>query len=116
MNKIQDLKMKLSNQYKMMNCKSCKHYLKMHITHNRIQQILTLLQKKYLKKVLKNFELEESKAITTFMKFRAYLMKFKNTEIISSQLIKKYQSIIESLMYIMTQICFNIIYVMSTIS
>jgi len=36
-NKIQDLKTKLSNQYKMMNCESCKHYLKMYITHNKVQ-------------------------------------------------------------------------------
>jgi hypothetical protein len=53
MNKIQDLKTKLSNQYKMMNCRSCKHYLKMHITHNRILWTFILLQKTYLKKMFK---------------------------------------------------------------
>jgi hypothetical protein len=116
MNKIWDLKTKLSNQYKMMNCRSCKHYLEMHITHNKIQWTLILLQKTYLKKMLKNFELKESKAVTTFMKLKTYLMKSQNTEIVSSQLIKKYQSVIKFLMYTMTQTHFNIIYVMSTLS
>jgi len=35
-NKILDLKIKLSNYFKMINCKVCKHYLKMLITQNRI--------------------------------------------------------------------------------
>jgi len=66
--------------------------------------------------MLKNFEFEKSKTIITLMKLRAYLMKSKNTEIVSSQLIKKYQSIIKFLIYTMTQTCLNIIYVMSTLS
>jgi len=66
--------------------------------------------------MLKNFELEESKTVITFMKSETYLTKSKNIKITSSQLIKKYQSIIKFLMYIMMQTHFNIIYVMSTLS
>jgi len=66
--------------------------------------------------MLKNFELKELKAVTTFIKFRAYLTKSKNTEIVNSQLIKKYQSVIEFLIYAIMQIHLNIIYVMSTLS
>ncbi len=34
-NKILDLKIKLSNHFKMINCRACKHYLEMLITQNR---------------------------------------------------------------------------------
>jgi len=34
-NKILDLKIKLSNYFKMTNCRACKHYLKMLITQNK---------------------------------------------------------------------------------
>jgi len=41
-NKILDFKIKLSNHFKMINCKVCKHYLEMLITQNRILQTLIL--------------------------------------------------------------------------
>lgn len=88
--------------------------LKMHIMHNRILQILTLLQKIYLKRVLKNFRLEEIKVVATLIKLRVYLIKTAETA--SSQLIKQYQSVIESLMYTMTQTYLNIAYAVSTLS
>ncbi len=34
-NKILDLKIKLSNYFKMTDCRTCKHYLKMLITQNK---------------------------------------------------------------------------------
>ena len=34
-NKILDLKIKLSNHFKMIDCRACKHYLEMLITQNR---------------------------------------------------------------------------------
>ena len=34
-NKILDLKIKLSNHFKMTDCEACKHYLEMLITQNR---------------------------------------------------------------------------------
>jgi len=42
-NKILDLKIKLSNYFKMTDCEICKHYLEMLITQNRTLQILILL-------------------------------------------------------------------------
>ncbi len=35
-NKILNLKIKLSNYFKIINCRICEHYLKMLITQNRI--------------------------------------------------------------------------------
>jgi len=34
-NEILDLKIKLNNHFKMINCRACKHYLEMLITQNR---------------------------------------------------------------------------------
>jgi len=42
-NKILDLKIKLSNHFKITDCKVCKHYLEMLITQNRTLQTLILL-------------------------------------------------------------------------
>jgi len=41
-NKILNLKIKLSNYFKMTDCKMCKYYLKMLITQNRILWMLIL--------------------------------------------------------------------------
>jgi len=41
-NKILDLKIKLSNYFKMINCKICKHYLEMLIIQNRTLQTFIL--------------------------------------------------------------------------
>jgi len=41
-NKILDLKIKLSNHFKITDCKVCKHYLEMLITQNRTLQTLIL--------------------------------------------------------------------------
>jgi len=35
-NKILDLKIKLSNHFEMTNCRTCKHYLEMLVTQNKI--------------------------------------------------------------------------------
>ena len=42
-NKILDFKIKLSDHFKMTDCRMCKHYLEMLITQNRTLQILILL-------------------------------------------------------------------------
>jgi len=74
-NKILDLKIKLSNHFEMTDCRTCKHYLEMLITQNRTLQILILSQKIYFMKMLKDFDLQNVKTVTTSMKFRIYLIK-----------------------------------------
>ena len=64
---IQDLKAKLSSQFEMTDCGPCKHYLGMLIERNRVQRTLTLSQKTYLTGVLKDFGLQNAKAVTTPM-------------------------------------------------
>jgi len=111
---IRDLKAKLSSQFEMTDCGPCKHYLGMHIERNRVQRTLTLSQKTYLTGVLKDFGLQNTKAVTTPMEPGAYLTKA--TERASQQLIKQYQSAIGSLMYAMTQTRPDIAYAVSTLS
>jgi len=74
-NKILDFKIKLSNHFKMTNCRACKHYLEMLITQNRTLQTFILLQRIYLIKMLKDFSLQNIKAVITSMKLRIYLTK-----------------------------------------
>jgi len=56
-NKILNLKIKLSNHFKMINCRICKYYLEMLIIQNRTLQILILLQKIYFTEMFKDFSL-----------------------------------------------------------
>jgi len=111
---INKLNTRLSTQFNMMDCGSCKHYLEMQIMRDRTLRTLTLSQKIYLKRVLKDFDFLKTKAVTTSMKPGTYHIKTKN--IATSQLIQQYQSNIDSLMYIMTQTHPNIIYTMLTLS
>jgi len=86
--KILDLKIKLSDHFKMINCEMCKHYLEMLITQNRIIQMLILSQKTYLTKILKDFSLQNVKTVITSMKLRIYLTKIIRT--VKSELITQY--------------------------
>lgn len=109
---IRDLKAKLSNQFEMTDCGACKHYLGMLITRNRSLQTLTLSQETYLTGVLKDFGLQDAKAVTTPMEPGAYLA----TGIAEPGLITQYQKAIGSLMYAMTQMWPDIAYAVSTLS
>jgi len=74
-NKILDLKAKLSNHFEMTDCKMYKHYLEMLITQNRTLQTFILSQKIYFTEILKDFSLQNVKAVTISMKFRIYFTK-----------------------------------------
>ncbi len=87
-NKILDLKIKLSNYFEMINCKTYKHYLEMLITQNRTLWMLILSQKIYFMKILKDFDLQNIKTVITSMKLRVYLTKTIKTA--KSELITQY--------------------------
>ncbi len=84
-NKILNLKIKLSNHFKMTDCEVCKHYLEMLVTQNRTLWMLTLLQKIYFIKMLKDFSLQNVKAVTTSIKSKIYFTK--TTKIAEAELI-----------------------------
>jgi len=113
-NKILNLKIKLSNHFKMTDCRMCKHYLKMLVTQNKTLQILILSQRIYFTEMLKDFSLQNVKTVITSMKLRIYLIKTIRTA--ESELITQYQKIIKSFMYIMTQTQLNITYIMLTLN
>lgn len=81
---------------------------------NRTLRTLTLTQKTYLKRMIKDFGLKKTETVTTSMEPGAYLTKAMKTA--NPQLIKKYQSAIGSLMYTMTQKQPDIVYAVSTLS
>ena len=74
-NKILNLKIKLSNYFKMTDCRTYKYYLKMLITQNRILWTLILSQRIYFIKMLKDFSLQNVKTDITSMKSETYLIK-----------------------------------------
>jgi len=76
--------------------------------------MLTLSQETYLTGILKDFDLQDVKAVTTSMKPGVYLTKAVGTA--ESELITQYQKVIGFLMYAMTQTQLNIAYVVSTLS
>jgi len=78
-NKILNLKIKLSNHFKMTDCRVCKHYLKMLIIQNRTLQILILLQRIYFTEMLKDFNLQNVKIDIISIKFKIYLIKIIRT-------------------------------------
>jgi len=78
---INELKTKLSTQFNMMNCDSCKHYLEMQIMCDKILRTFIFLQKIYFKRVLKDFNFLKTKTITILMKFDIYYTKIKNIAI-----------------------------------
>ncbi len=84
-NKILNLKIKLSNHFKMTDCEVYKHYLEMLVTQNRTLWMLTLLQKIYFIKMLKDFSLQNVKAVTTSIKSKIYFTK--TTKIAEAELI-----------------------------
>jgi len=65
---INSLKYKLSDTYKMINCKSCKHYLNMTIKQDQQLRTLTVFQKMYLEKVLDYFKFSDLRLTVTFIK------------------------------------------------
>jgi len=111
---ILGLKAKLSNHFEMTDCGVCKHYLGMLVTQNRTIQTLTLSQETYLTEILKDFGLQNAKAVTTSMKSGVYLTKATRTA--EPGLITQYQKAIGSLMYTMTQTQLNVTYAVSTLS
>lgn len=111
---ILGLKAKLSDHFEMTDCRACKHYLGMLVTRNRTLRTLTLSQETYLTGVLKDFGLQDAKAVTTPMEPGVYLTKATGTA--EPGLITQYQKAIGSLMYAMTQTRPDIAYAVSTLS
>ncbi len=68
LNDLQNIKNQLKQRFKMTNLRQLSHYLGMKIIINSDRDQLVLTQSIYLKKILKQFEMNESKFVSISMK------------------------------------------------
>ncbi len=102
---------------------SIEWYLKMYITHNKVEWTFWINQSIYIKQVIKLLSISNCSSTKTSMHHRCQLKKnvyWKSKKWVEYQVISEeiesYQSIIETLMWIVCQTWSNIIYAVSKCS
>ena len=88
----------------------------MTIEKNKKQRILYLSQKVYLKKILKNHHMYDCISVITLMKIDIKLKIANLNYVVFAQIKHIYQFAVESLMYVMFEIRFDIAYAISIMS
>ena len=99
--KIQKFKEALSKQFKMTDLGPCKYYLGMTIERDRPNRVIRLGQEAYLRSVLKDFGMEDSKSNSIPIQTGARLKSAPDEYEPPKELVKWYQGAIGSLMYAM---------------
>ena len=104
---IKKLKQILSKRFSMTDLNSCHHYLNMIVTRDREKKTLSLSQSTYIQKILTRFDMKDCKSISTSMKVETNLKVHENYKAIVQQ-VKKYQTIVDFLIYLWIQTRSNI--------
>lgn len=99
---INEVKKKLSTEYKMVDLGPCKYYLGLEVIRNREARELSLLQTGYLKKLLKAVGMADSKGVRTPMLPGTILDPLQQNPDLDPDFLRKYQSDLGSIMYGMT--------------
>ena len=99
----------------MIDLNSFRFYLNMNIERNRSNRILFLSQKIYLKKVFKDHDMWKCKSIAIFMNSNA-LKAVNSDHVVIVEQRHAYQSVVDSLMYVMLKTRSDFIYVIFIIS
>ena len=117
---IQALKLQFAKHFQIKNLDSIEWYLKMHITCNKVEWTLWINQSIYIKRVIELLSMSNCSSTKTSMHHRCQLKKnvyWKSKKWIEyqaiSEEIESYQSIIETLMWIVCQTWSDIVYAMS---
>ena len=113
---INTVKQELSYEYKMTDLGPSTTYLGMEITWDLAAKTLTICQRKHIESVLKLHGMENCSSVATPMVSGAILQKAKDQEIPTQELVTAYQSMLGSLMYIMTQSRPDIAFAVSKLS
>ena len=100
------MKLKFIVVFKILNFDSINFYFDMTIIKNRINHVIHLNQKIYIKRVVIKFDLQNVKSMKTFMK--EFFDFISNINQINDQNIKLYQNMIKSIMFAMIKIKSNI--------
>ncbi len=97
LNHLQNIQDQLKQRFKMTDLRQLSHYLGMKIIISQDQLMLT--QSIYLKKILKQFEMNESKPVSISMKSDMINSLMSTTNEADNFIVKWYQQLIESLMW-----------------
>ncbi len=107
---INVLKHVLNQRFEMSDLDLCTFYLDMIIFKNRNLSKLIFDQNVYVEQMLRDHDMWNCKSLITFMNFFCHLIKISNYYIADKSFKISYQSTINSLMYVMLKIKFDIIY------
>ncbi len=116
MDDIQELKKKFHKRFEMIDLGPCKQFLGIQISRDRSIKIIQLSQLDYLKKVLQEHEMEDSKPLATLMKEGLVLPALDKETPVNPHLAQQYQSAIGSLMYAMVYTRPDLAYAVSKLS
>jgi hypothetical protein len=109
-NVISTLKHVLSEQFEMSDLDFCTFYFNMIIFKNRNLRKLTFDQSVYVEQMFRDHDMWNYKSLIIFMNVFCHLIKILDDYIADKNLKISYQSTINSLMYVMLNIKFDIIY------
>ena len=120
---IQALKLLFAERFQMKDLDSIEWYLEMHITRNRAERTLWINQSIYIKRVIELLSMSNCSSTKTSMHHRCQLKKnvyWKSKKWVEyqaiSEEIESYQSIIETLMWVVCQTRSDIVYAVSKCS
>jgi hypothetical protein len=99
LNDLRNIQNQLKKRFKMTDLRQLSHYLEMKIIISLDQNQLVLIQSIYLKKILKQFEMNEFKPVSTSMKTEVINSLMSVIDEADDVTIKWYQQLIESLMW-----------------
>ncbi len=116
MNDNQELKKEFHKRFEMTDLKPCKQFLGIQITQDRSIKTIRLSQSDYLKKVLQEHGMEDSKPLATPMKEGLVLPALDKKTPVDPDLAQQYQSAIRSLMYAMVYMRPDLAYAVSKLS
>jgi hypothetical protein len=116
LNDLQNIQNQLKQRFKMTNLKQLFHYLDMKRIINSDRDQLILIQSIYLKKILKQFEMNEFKLVSIFMKSEMINSLMSITNEADNVIVKWYQQLIESLMWSTMHTRFNLAYSVKILS
>jgi hypothetical protein len=98
LNHLQSIQNQLKQRFKMTNLRQLSHYLDMKIIINFDRDQLMLIQSIYVKKILKQFEINQFKFVSISIKLEIINSLMSITNETDNVIVKWYQQLIESLM------------------
>ena len=112
---IQQVKLTLNKRFDMTNMRFLCYYLSMSIERDRLNRSLYLNQKNYLKKILRDHNIWNSKSIVTLMNInRLKIADLDYIVFVDQRLI--YQFVVNFLMYVMLDIRLDLAFVVFVVS